>query len=161
MIGVNRVVENRCSSADAEVMALSIAQRILGTWDLGAPGLPVHQMVNNWRPCARCLGATTSSGVRSLVVAREGPELVSVNQSMELGSGLFSSASPTSREGLPVEPNRARATAAPPPGGTRLTLRERMPEGPSMPDLGDGGGRPELVTTPMAVRPRDKTLAPE
>ena len=29
-------------------------------------------------------------------------------------------------------------------GGTRLPLREPVPEGSSMPDLGDGGGRPEL-----------------
>jgi tRNA(Arg) A34 adenosine deaminase TadA len=78
VIGVNRVVENRCSSAHAEVMAFSIAQRILGTWDLGAPGLPVHQMVNNWRPCAMCLGATAWSGVRSLVVAGDGPELEAI-----------------------------------------------------------------------------------
>ena len=42
VIGVNRVVGNRCSSAHAEVMAFSIAQRILGTWDLGAPGLPTR-----------------------------------------------------------------------------------------------------------------------
>jgi tRNA(Arg) A34 adenosine deaminase TadA len=78
VIGVNRVVENRCSSAHAEVMAFSLAQRILGTWDLGAPGLPAHQMVNNWRPCAMCLGATAWSGVRSLVVAGDGPELEAI-----------------------------------------------------------------------------------
>jgi hypothetical protein len=28
-----------------------------------------------------------------------------------------------------------------------------------MPDMGDGGGRPELGTTPIPVRPPDKTLA--
>ena len=36
-IGVNRVVPMRCSSAHAEVMALSLAQRAAGTHDLGGP----------------------------------------------------------------------------------------------------------------------------
>lgn len=78
VIGVNRVVARTCSSAHAEVMAFSIAQHMLGTWDLGAEHLPAHQMVNNWRPCAMCLGATVWSGVRSLVVAGDGPELEAI-----------------------------------------------------------------------------------
>src|SRR5688572_24445054 len=47
-MGVNRVVVGRCSSAHAEVMALSLAQRALDTHDLGGPGMPVHQLVVNW-----------------------------------------------------------------------------------------------------------------
>jgi tRNA(Arg) A34 adenosine deaminase TadA len=74
-IGVNRVVAHSCSSAHAEVIALSLAQKLLGTWDLGGPGLPAHQLVVNWRPCAMCYGATLWSGVRSLVIAGSGPEL--------------------------------------------------------------------------------------
>lgn len=75
VIGVNRVVPFHCSSAHAEVMALSLAQKILGTYDLGAEGQPVHQLVVNWRPCTMCMGAVLWSGVRSLVIAGEGPEL--------------------------------------------------------------------------------------
>ena len=78
VIGVNRVVASNCSSAHAEVMAFSLAQRLLGTYDLGAANLPAHQLVNNWRPCAMCLGATVWSGVRSLVVAGDGPELEAI-----------------------------------------------------------------------------------
>ena len=74
-MGVNRVVPHHCSSAHAEVMALSLAQQALGTFDLGGPGLPAHQLVVNWRPCAMCYGAVPWSGVRSLVVAGDGPEL--------------------------------------------------------------------------------------
>jgi len=56
-------------------MAISVAQKILGTFDLGGAGLPAHQLVVNWRPCAMCYGAVLWSGVRSLVIAGEGPEL--------------------------------------------------------------------------------------
>lgn len=74
-IGVNRVLEYNCSSAHAEIMAVSMAQKMLGVYDLGADGLPAHELVVNWRPCSMCLGATLWSGVRSLVIAGDGPEL--------------------------------------------------------------------------------------
>ncbi len=74
-IGVNRVVPGRCSSAHAEVMALSLAQRALDEHDLGGPGQPAHQIVVNWAPCAMCCGAICWSGVRSVVIAGSGPEM--------------------------------------------------------------------------------------
>ena len=74
-IGVNRVVPMRCSSAHAEVMALSLAQQAIGSHDLGGPGQPAHQLVVHWCPCAMCCGAVVWSGVRSLVIAGSGPEL--------------------------------------------------------------------------------------
>jgi tRNA(Arg) A34 adenosine deaminase TadA len=77
-VGVNRVVPMRCSSAHAEVMALSLAQRVIGTHDLGAAGQPSHQLVVNWCPCAMCCGAVVWSGVRSLVIAGSGPELEAI-----------------------------------------------------------------------------------
>ena len=73
--GVNVVLARGISSGHAEVTALGLAQTRVGTWDLGADGLPVHQLVVNWRPCVQCYGATLWSGVRSLVVAGDGPEL--------------------------------------------------------------------------------------
>jgi tRNA(Arg) A34 adenosine deaminase TadA len=78
VIGVNRVVVSHCSSAHAEVMALSLAQKMLGTHDLGGKNMPAYQFVVNWRPCAMCYGATLWSGVRSLVIAGSGPELEAI-----------------------------------------------------------------------------------
>ena len=77
-IGVNRVMPLNCSSAHAEIVALSIAQHLLDTFDLGGSGLPSHQLVVNWRPCLMCYGAVIWSGVRSLVIAGSGPELESI-----------------------------------------------------------------------------------
>jgi tRNA(Arg) A34 adenosine deaminase TadA len=73
-VGVNVVLSSGLSSAHAEVTALSLAQRALGRWDLGAEGADL-QLVVNWRPCVMCYGATMWSGVRSLVIAGDGPEL--------------------------------------------------------------------------------------
>ena len=70
--GVNLVLASGLSSAHAEVVALSLAQVAVGTWDLGPAEL---ELVVNWRPCAMCYGATLWSGVRRLVVAGDGPEL--------------------------------------------------------------------------------------
>ncbi len=78
VIGVNRVVPTHCSSAHAEVTTLSVAQHMLGTHDLGGPGMPAYQLVVNWRPCVMCYGAVIWSGVRSLVIAGSGPELEAI-----------------------------------------------------------------------------------
>ncbi len=75
VIGINRVMPMNCSSAHAEIMTLSLAQKMLGAYDLGGPDQPAHQLVVNWRPCAMCYGAVIWSGVRSLVIAGSGPEL--------------------------------------------------------------------------------------
>jgi tRNA(Arg) A34 adenosine deaminase TadA len=74
-VGVNRVVPCGCSSAHAEVMALALAQRRLGVYDLGGAGLPAHELVVNWRPCVQCYGALLWSGVRHLTIPGSGPEL--------------------------------------------------------------------------------------
>ena len=59
VLGVNRVVPFNCSSAHAEVMAISLAQKHLVVYDLGAAGLTAHQIVVNWRPCAGSNGRRT------------------------------------------------------------------------------------------------------
>jgi tRNA(Arg) A34 adenosine deaminase TadA len=74
-IGVNRVTVSNCSSAHAEIMALSLAQKRIGTYDLGGMKQPRHQLVVNWCPCSMCFGAVLWSGIRSLVIAGSGKEL--------------------------------------------------------------------------------------
>jgi tRNA(Arg) A34 adenosine deaminase TadA len=74
-IGVNRVMPLNCSTAHAEIVAISLAQKKLGTYDLGRLGVPPMQLVVNWRPCVMCYGAVLWSGVKSLVIAGSGPEM--------------------------------------------------------------------------------------
>lgn len=66
-VGVNRVVPLNCSTAHAEVLALSMAQAKLDQFDLGAPGLPAHELVTSSQPCAMCFGASIWSGIRRMV----------------------------------------------------------------------------------------------
>ena len=65
--GVNLVIGSNCSAAHAEIVAISIAQKILNTYDLGAETLPACELVTSTEPCAMCLGAIPWSGIRSLV----------------------------------------------------------------------------------------------
>ncbi len=65
--GVNLVVPSNCSVAHAEVVAIMVAQRAVGHFDLGGPGMPRYQLFASTEPCAMCFGATTWSGVRSLI----------------------------------------------------------------------------------------------
>ena len=65
--GVNLVTAINCSLAHAEMVAIALAQAARGTYDLGAEGLPAHELVTTAEPCAMCLGAIPWSGVRRLV----------------------------------------------------------------------------------------------
>jgi tRNA(Arg) A34 adenosine deaminase TadA len=73
-LGVNVVLSSGLSSVHAEVMALSLAQARLGTWDLGSAGGRELELVVNWRPCTMCYGALVWSGVKHLLIAGDGPE---------------------------------------------------------------------------------------
>ncbi|MBL39073.1 MAG: tRNA-specific adenosine deaminase [Xanthomonadales bacterium] len=66
-IGVNRVEPETCSSAHAEIVALSLAQATLSTWNLAdAAGAPM-ELATSCEPCAMCLGAIPWSGVQRVV----------------------------------------------------------------------------------------------
>lgn len=77
--GVNSVQRENCSIAHAEAMALAVAQRVLGTFDLGAPQLPRLELVTSAQPCIQCWGNVWWSGVKRLVVG------ASVQETQDLG----------------------------------------------------------------------------
>ena len=65
--GVNLVEPARCSVAHAEMVALMVAQQVVGSFDLSAPGLPAYDLFASTEPCAMCFGAVPWSGVTRLV----------------------------------------------------------------------------------------------
>jgi tRNA(Arg) A34 adenosine deaminase TadA len=66
-LGVNRVEPAHCSSAHAEIVALTLAQQSLATWNLAEGGLGELELVSSCEPCAMCLGAIPWSGVTSVL----------------------------------------------------------------------------------------------
>ena len=66
-LGVNRVEPAQCSSAHAEIVALSLAQQTMATWNLSEAGRGALELVSSCEPCAMCLGAIPWSGVSSLL----------------------------------------------------------------------------------------------
>lgn len=67
--GVNLVVPSHYSMAHAEMIAISMAQKKLATFDLGAEGLPRFELVTSSEPCAMCFGAIPWAGIRHLACA--------------------------------------------------------------------------------------------
>ena len=64
-VGVNLVTTAGLSIAHAEMVALSLAQKALGQWNLSLAG--ALQLVTSCEPCAMCYGALPWSGIASLV----------------------------------------------------------------------------------------------
>lgn len=65
--GVNIVIAANCSIAHAEIMAISMAQQILGSYDLSSEEMPSYELVTSTAPCAMCLGAIGWSGLRRVI----------------------------------------------------------------------------------------------
>jgi tRNA(Arg) A34 adenosine deaminase TadA len=68
-VGVNVVLPANWSGGHGEIMAVSIAQQMLGTHTLGAPGMARYELLTSTEPCAMCMGAICWSGLCRLVCA--------------------------------------------------------------------------------------------
>ena len=65
--GVNVVVTSNCSILHAEMVAIALAQKKLGRYDIGDEGRRHYALVASTEPCAMCFGALPWSGVTRLV----------------------------------------------------------------------------------------------
>lgn len=72
-VGMNSVLRLNNCALHGEMMAFMMAQQKLGSFTLGAPGMPAHELHTSCAPCAMCLGAILWSGVKRVVcgAARE------------------------------------------------------------------------------------------
>ena len=66
-VGVNMVTRANCSILHAEMVAIMMAQRALGTYDLATVANAPLELVTSVAPCAMCLGAVPWSGIKQLV----------------------------------------------------------------------------------------------
>jgi len=67
--GVNVVVKEHCSMLHAEMVAIVLAQRELGRYDMSDGGKADYELVSSSEPCAMCFGALPWSGITRLVCA--------------------------------------------------------------------------------------------
>ena len=65
-VGVNQVESLDCSIAHAEMLAIALAQKAVGTYDLGGERGAAYELVTSTEPCVMCLGAVCWSGVKSV-----------------------------------------------------------------------------------------------
>ena len=66
-LGVNLVTSGGLSILHAEMVAFALAQKKIGSYDLGRYDLPAHELVTSIEPCAMCFGAIPWSGVRRVI----------------------------------------------------------------------------------------------
>ncbi len=65
--GVNLVETANCSILHAEMVAIALAQKSLGRYDLSDGSKLAYELVTLTEPCSMCLGAIPWSGVSRLV----------------------------------------------------------------------------------------------
>jgi tRNA(Arg) A34 adenosine deaminase TadA len=66
-VGMNSVVRYNNCTLHGEMVAFMMAQQVVRSFTLNAPGLPAHELFTSCEPCAMCLGGTLWSGVRRVV----------------------------------------------------------------------------------------------
>lgn len=66
-VGVNQVEKINCSILHAEILAIALAQKKIGHYDLGAKADISYELVTSTEPCVMCLGAICWSGVKRVV----------------------------------------------------------------------------------------------
>jgi tRNA(Arg) A34 adenosine deaminase TadA len=92
--GINLVESNHCSLWHAEMVAIALAQKTLGRYDISNGGSEQYELVSSTEPCAMCFGAVPWSGVRRLVCGArdedaraigfdEGPKLIHWKEELE------------------------------------------------------------------------------
>jgi tRNA(Arg) A34 adenosine deaminase TadA len=75
-VGVNLVEKSNCCLAHAEMIAIALAQRAVGCYDLGAAG--GYELATSTEPCAMCLGAIAWSGLRRVLCAAHGEDAAAI-----------------------------------------------------------------------------------
>jgi tRNA(Arg) A34 adenosine deaminase TadA len=106
--GTNLVLAGACSLLHAEIVALVLAQKRVGHYDLGAAG-EACELVASAEPCAMCLGAVPWSGVRRLVCGARDEDVRAIG--FDEGAKVADWPGELERRGVAVERDVCRAEA--------------------------------------------------
>jgi tRNA(Arg) A34 adenosine deaminase TadA len=77
-VGVNRVLEHRCSVAHAEMVAIMLAQATLGCHTLAQGPARHYVLATSAQPCAMCYGALGWSGISRLLIGARREDVESI-----------------------------------------------------------------------------------
>jgi tRNA(Arg) A34 adenosine deaminase TadA len=77
-VGVNRVLEHRCSTAHAEVVALMLAHATVGHHRLDAGPAAGYVLATSAQPCAMCYGAVGWAGISRLIIGARREDVQSI-----------------------------------------------------------------------------------
>src|SRR5262249_9464971 len=78
-VGVNRVVEQSCSAAHAEIMACVMAASKLRRFRLNDDGARVL-LATSSQPCCQCYGATVWAGIDELLIGARSEDVESLTE---------------------------------------------------------------------------------
>jgi len=107
-VGVNVVIQQNCSAAHAEMMALMLAQKELEHYDLGDTRFPVHRLVTSGKMCAMCLGNVCWSGIKEVLSSAE-PEDVEKITGFDEGPAPQNYNQELERRGIKIKPELLRS----------------------------------------------------
>lgn len=78
-VGVNLVLTQQCSSAHAEVVAFSAAQRRVGRARLNEDGRH-YTLATSAQPCSMCYGACIWAGIDTLVIGARSTDVMELSE---------------------------------------------------------------------------------
>ena len=107
-VGVNVVIQQNCSAAHAEMMALMLAQKALDHYDLGDASFPAHRLVTSGKMCAMCLGNVCWSGIKEVLSSAE-PEDVEKITGFDEGPAPQNYNQELERRGIKIKPELLRS----------------------------------------------------
>lgn len=128
--GVNLVESAACSAAHAEIVAITLAQRAVGDWNLAAAAAR-RVLVSSVEPCAMCLGAIPWSGVAALECGAAAEDAAAIG--FDEGDKPSAWADGLRARGLTVRTGLLRAEAA-------AVLRDYAQRGGTLYQPRDGAG---------------------
>jgi len=109
-LGVNLVEPANCSLLHAEMVAIALAQKALGRYDLGDGGRFDCELVSSTEPCAMCFGALPWSGVTRLVCGARDADARAIG--FDEGAKLPDWQQALEQRGITVQRDVLRADAA-------------------------------------------------
>ena len=107
-VGVNVVIQQNCSAAHAEMMALMLAQKELDHYDLADARFPAHRLVTSGKMCAMCLGNVCWSGIKEVLSSAE-PEDVEKITGFDEGPAPQNYNQELERRGIKIKPELLRS----------------------------------------------------